>query len=342
MTMLRDQSPMAAIEFETRQPTWPELDFTSTPSHHRNLTSTSQCFDSRTAMDMHDPLAWMGADDGQTDQACSIMSPIYQTGPFTLSDLQDMEPDTTPSGQSSQSTSRSNSYSMATEGQTDQSGLPSQSGRVCPLLAGQTFECSPQLCGPNAACLDFPAIPEIEDCASMPYIAQSSSKGPEVTQNFRTAPVPTSDKTSSRASTSQFKESTRNSQHRSNRTNADDPDAKSHSKKAHSLVERRYRENLNGNIAQLHLALLKTKRVGDSAPEDKDDDWEEPRQVLSKVRKSDVMLEAVDYVHQTEVELRHMANEIELLTTRVKQLEKLVKCEECPLVQQLVNIKLGS
>jgi hypothetical protein len=330
---------MAAIEFGTRQSTWPELDFTSAPSHHRNLAVTSQCFDPRTAMD---PLAWMGADDGQTDRACSTISPIYQTGPFTLSDLQDMEPDTTPSGQSSQSASRSNSCSMPTEGQTDQSGLLSQSGKVCPLLAGQTFECSPQLCGPNAACLDFPTIPEIEDYASIPFITQSSSNGPEVTQNFQAAPVSTSDKTSLRASTSQFKEPTRNSQHRLTRTNADDPDTKSHSKKAHSLVERRYRENLNSNIAQLHLALLKTKRVGNGTPKGKDDDWEEPRQALSKVRKSDVMLEAVDYVHQTEVELRHMANEIELLTTRVRQLEKLVKCEDCPLVQQLVNIKLSS
>ena len=333
---------MAALEFETRQSTWPELDFTSTPSHHRDLAVTSQCFDPRTAMDMRDPLAWMGADDGQIDRACDSMSPIYQTGPFTLSDLQDMEPDNTPSGQSSQSTSRSNSYSMSTEDQTDQSGQPSQLGKVCPLLAGQTFECSPQLCGPNAACLDFSAMPEIEDCASMPFVAQSSSNSPEVTQNFQASPVSTSDKTSSRASTSQSKESTRNSQHRLNRTNADDPDAKSHSKKAHSLVERRYRENLNGNIAQLHLALLKTKRVCDGTPEDQDDDWEEPRQALSKVRKSDVMLEAVDYVHQTEVELRHMANEIEVLTARVRQLEKLVKCEECPLVQQLVNMKLAS
>ena len=330
---------MAAVEFGTGQSTWPEVDFTSTPSNHRNLTVTSQCFDPRTAMDMHDSLAWMSVGDGQTDRACSAMSPIYQTGPFTLSDLQEMDPDATPAGQSSQSTSRSSSYSMPIEGQTGQSGLPSQPERICPLLAGQTFECSPQLCGPNAACLDFPTIPEIEDCTSIPFITQSPSNGPEGTQKFQTAPASASDKASLRSSTSQTKEPTRSSQHR-HRTTSDDIDAKSHSKKAHSLVERRYRENLNGNIAQLHLALLKTKRVGDSTPEDKDDDWEEPRQVLSKVRKSDVMLEAVDYVHQTEVELRHMANEIELLTARVRQLEKLVKCEDCPLVKQLVNIKL--
>ena len=331
---------MAAVEFGTRQSTWPEVDFTSAPSNHRSLAVTSQCFDPQTAMDMHDPLAWMSVDDGQTDRACSTMSPIYQTGPFTLPDLQEMDRDATPSGQSSQSTSRSNSYSMPIGGQTSQSGQPSQLGKVCPLLAGQTFECSPQLCGPNAACLDFPTIPEIEDCASIPFITQNPSNGSEGTQNFRAAPASTSDKASLRSSTSQMKEPTRSSQHRLNRTNSDDIDAKSHSKKAHSLVERRYRENLNGNIAQLHLALLKTKRVGDGTPKDNDDDWKEPRQALSKVRKSDVMLEAVDYVHQTEVELRHMANEIELLTMRVKQLEKLVKCEDCPLVKQLVNIKL--
>lgn len=331
---------MATVEFGTRQSAWPEVDFTSAPSNHRNLAVTSQRFDPQIAMDMHDPLGWMSVDDGQTNQDCSSMSPIYQTGPFTLSDLQEMDPDATPSGQSSQSTSRSNSYSMSIEGQTGQSGLSSQPGKVCPLLAGQTFECSPQLCGPNAACLDFPTIPEIEDCASIPFLTQNPSNGPEGTQKFQAAPAPTSDKVSPRSSTSQMKEPTRSSQHRQHRTNSDDIDAKSHSKKAHSLVERRYRENLNGNIAQLHLALLKTKRVGDNTPTDNDDEWEEPRQALSKVRKSDVMLEAVDYVHQTEVELRHMANEIELLTTRVRQLEKLVKCEDCPLVKQLVNFKL--
>ena len=38
---------------------------------------------------------------------------------------------------------------------------------------------------------------------------------------------------------------------------------------------------------------------------------EEPeyrQQTLHRVRKSDVILEAVDYVHQTEVELRHMVS----------------------------------
>src|SRR3954452_24479575 len=100
---------MAAVEFESSQSTWPELDFTTAPSYHGDLAVTSQCFDPRTAMDMHDPHAWMSAGDGQTDRGCRRMSPIYQTGPFTLSDLQDMEPNATPSGQSSQSTSRANS-----------------------------------------------------------------------------------------------------------------------------------------------------------------------------------------------------------------------------------------
>jgi hypothetical protein len=330
---------MAAVEFGTRQSTWPEVDFTSTPNH-RNLAVTSQCFDPRTAMDMRDSLAWMSVDDGQAGRACSTMSPIYQTSPFTLSDPYEMDPNTILSGQSSQPTSRSNSRSMPIERQTSQSGLPSQPERVCPLLAGQTSECSPQLCGPNAPCLDFSTISEIEECTSIPFLTQNPSNGLEETQKFSAVPTPTSDKASLRSSPSQMKESTRSSHHRQSRTNPDDTDTKAHSKKAHSLVERRYRENLNGNIAQLHLALLKTKRVGDSTPEEKDDNWEEPRQVLSKVRKSDVMLEAVDYVHQTEVELRHMANEIELLTARVRQLEKLVKCEDCPLVKQLVNFKL--
>ena len=286
-------------------------------------------------MDTIDPLTLMSGCEGHIDHTHNSLPAMYQTGPFTFSDIQEMESDCT-----SQSTSRSHSYSIPEEGQTGQSSMPAQSEKLCPLLAGQTFQCTPELCGPNAACLDFPTVPEIEECASVPCLTQEPSTSPERSQTSQPAVVSMPDTVPLRSSTSYFRRSTRNSQQRLPRGTSDDGDAKSHSKKAHSLVERRYRENLNGNIAQLHLALLKTKRVGDAGPQDQEDDPEQRRQALSKVRKSDVMLEAVDYVHETEVELRHMANEIELLTARVKQLEKLVKCEDCMLMKQLVNFNL--
>jgi Helix-loop-helix DNA-binding domain len=106
-------------------------------------------------------------------------------------------------------------------------------------------------------------------------------------------------------------------------------------------VERRYRENLNNNIAELHLTLMNTKRVGSNMPENQHEDTDIHQQDLPKMCKGDIMLEAVAYVHQTEVELRHMADEIELLTTRVRQLEKLVKCEDCSQVEIGFDIYAG-
>lgn len=74
--------------------------------------------------------------------------------------------------------------------------------------------------------------------------------------------------------------------------------------------------------------------------QNQDKDIEEPKQFASKIRKSDVMLEAIEYVHHTEVELRHMTDEIEFLNKRMRQLEKLIKCEDCALMKQLVNFNL--
>jgi hypothetical protein len=323
------------------QLTCEEQDFTTVSTSQRNLSPTSQCFDSGEAMDTLDSFSMMSDYEVHTDQIPTSVPPVmYQTGAFTFSDLQELESDVISSGNTSHSTSRSHSYSVPTEGQIPQPSLPSQSEKMCPLLAGQVFHCNPQLCGPDAACLDFSMAPEIEDCVSIPCITRKPSDSFELTQASQPAPISIPSTAPVRPSISQSKKPTRNAQQRPKRANSDDTDTKPHSKKAHSLVERRYRENLNGNIAQLHLALLKTKSVGHATQQNQDDELEERQQALLKVRKSDVMLEAVDYVYQTEVELRHMADEIERLNTRVKQLEKLVNCDDCLLMKQLVNFSL--
>jgi hypothetical protein len=38
----------------------------------------------------------------------------------------------------------------------------------CPLLAGQSFECTPELYDPDLAYLDFTSLPGIEDYTSVP------------------------------------------------------------------------------------------------------------------------------------------------------------------------------
>jgi hypothetical protein len=78
-------------------------------------------------------------------------------------------------------------------------------------------------------------------------------------------------------------------------------------KKAHSAVERRYRENLNSKIMDLHHTLLATEFGSwSSGVENIKEEW-------GKTRKSDVLVNAMTYVHQSEIEMRHMSEEIRQL-----------------------------
>ncbi|KAL2430827.1 hypothetical protein ABEF95_013749 [Exophiala dermatitidis] len=117
-------------------------------------------------------------------------------------------------------------------------------------------------------------------------------------------------------------------------------DAKQRAKQAHSLVEKKYRENLNAKIAQLH-NTLQSSHYGPKTGEEGESDGASANIIpASKVRKSDVLTEAMNYVNQTEVEMRHMENEIQRLSERVRVLEKLVRCEDCSLLKQMVNLQV--
>jgi Helix-loop-helix DNA-binding domain len=284
---------------------WWGCDLTSSLRTLRKEAATSQHFHPQDARDVldHGDVRMSGCED-QIYDSTPVM---YQTGPFTFSDLQEMGLNTSSSDQTTQSTSRRHSFSVPAGVQT----------------SGQTSQCTPQLCGPDAACLEFPKLLDLKDCTSEPGVAEKLSSRPKFTHSSQPSPGSIAETIPSRPSTSQPSKQSRNSKQRIQRGNLKDANVRLDSKKAHSLVERRYRENLNSNITQLHLTLMKTKRMGSNRPSDQHENSEEQQQGSPRMCKSDIMLEAVAYVHQTEVELRHMANEIELLTTRVRQLEKL-------------------
>jgi hypothetical protein len=94
---------------------------------------------------------------------------------------------------------------------------------------------------------------------------------------------------------------------------------KQSAKKAHSLAEKRYRENLNAKTAELHRALqgvqMFPERDSDNTSDVKRD------RGSSQARKIEVLTGAIDYVHQSQLELRHMTDDINRLTARVKALE---------------------
>ncbi|KAK5203140.1 bHLH/Zip transcription factor [Exophiala xenobiotica] len=106
-------------------------------------------------------------------------------------------------------------------------------------------------------------------------------------------------------------------------------------KHTHSVIERRYRDNLNGKITHLYSTLQAveayTRLIGfEGQFSDRG----------GSVRKCDIMSKAIHYVHQSEVELHHMTEEIQHLQERVRGLEKLVKCEDCTLLQNVRRLQL--
>ena len=84
-------------------------------------------------------------------------------------------------------------------------------------------------------------------------------------------------------------------------------------KKAHSAVERRYRENLNGKIMELHRTLLATEFSSCFSHDEGVKLLDRPNEDWSKIHKSDVLVNAMAYVHQSEIEMRHMSAEIRRL-----------------------------
>jgi hypothetical protein len=72
--------------------------------------------------------------------------------------------------------------------------------------------------------------------------------------------------------------------------------------------------------------------VSGVAPDDECfQDFHKGGELVSNVTKGVVLTEAMNYVHRTEVEMRHMNDEIQRLNSRAQSLEKLVLAKHhCP------------
>jgi len=192
-------------------------------------------------------------------------------------------------------------------------------------------DCSPQRCGPDAACLQLSNLPEIEECEAAPCLSTSPRNliASEDVKKPSSAPQVKTEQAEKKPRTKRGHKG----------SSSDEDSAQLRAKQAHSVVERRYRDNLNGKIMQLHRALVATESTSrlTGLP---NQDFFASREHRGKARKSDVMTDAMNYVHQSEVEIRHMSDEIHRLNDRVRALEKLVKCEDCTLLKQMVRLQL--
>lgn len=60
----------------------------------------------------------------------------------------------------------------------------------------------------------------------------------------------------------------------------------------------------------------------------------------TKTRKAEVLLNAINYVRQAEQDKKNLKSEIAFLKLRMAALEKLVKCEDCSLLNQMRELRL--
>jgi len=113
---------------------------------------------------------------------------------------------------------------------------------------------------------------------------------------------------------------------RSKRHAVEDKAAHIRAKLAHSVVERRYRDNLNGKITELHRTLVATgdmsRLTGSPTPA-----FPASREQQVQTSKSDVMTYAMNYIHRSEVRFQQMADKIDNLNSQTRALEQIVRLQ---------------
>lgn len=208
------------------------------------------------------------------------------------------------------------------------------SNELCPaLLAGGQGVCIPEQCGPNAPCLQYVRQPDdIEDCVPdqiredsvmedeldnqpidfTPHTSPQRSQ-PQI-QDVNTIPLDDDDKKGrvrARKSSTKLTSGTKDEPSTSKQTK------KSRQRVAHSLVEKKYRENLNAKIMELYSTLKRAQHGVDQTDEADIDDMDDDR----APKKSEVLVLAMSWIQTAESDLRRKDAEIERLNERLKMME---------------------
>jgi hypothetical protein len=105
----------------------------------------------------------------------------------------------------------------------------------------------------------------------------------------------------------------------------------------HNQVERKYRESLNTQLDSLRRvvpSLQQNARVCDGADIE---DLPTP----SKPSKAVILASATAHIKQQEKDKKALSDENALLRARVKALQALVKCDDCSLMQYVMDMKIN-
>jgi Helix-loop-helix DNA-binding domain len=349
-----------------------EMDFTSfqqNPSTNRYPSQTNAAVVDKAIRES--AASYLRPSSGHVNtNALSDPSNVYGADNYSYSQLLSMDSEV-PSLNASRTSSVTSTSMYGSEPDLPPSATPRGivQEKMCPLIAGEIDTCQPSRCGPDAPCMNFANLPPIEECTSVPCISppapEEISPSPKTRQPKRLSSRRSETSRSSTSTSSALLEvappqvesiprrGRRNRQQAAKENTKPKTqsrtEAKQRAKAAHSLVEKKYRENLNTKLTLLH-TTLQNARYGLKQEDDVDSEFDfdaemdpdaRPMKGLnSKFRKSDVLSDAMSYVDQTEVEVRHMENEIQRLNDRVRTLEKLVRCEDCSLLKGVVGLQV--
>lgn len=219
----------------------------------------------------------------------------------------------------------------------DSTASPLKEG-ICPFLSDQSSVCSPDKCGVDALCVKSELDPpQIEDCEkarclertqwysgvvspAQAVLIEMESQQQDASMAFGRDkdkhPIVTVE---SIDESSDFK-------------------ARSRSKQAHLLVERKYRENINARFDKLQQALerVNPEHTRHSAGLG----LRQPAMPNTKSRKGEILSEALDYIYQAEVDKRHMLDEIARLEGRTPSTIAGPDCNTCALRKQVSQLSL--
>ena len=105
----------------------------------------------------------------------------------------------------------------------------------------------------------------------------------------------------------------------------------------HNQVERKYRESLNTQLESLRKAVPELSRPPQICDGADIEDLPTP----SKPSKAVILASATSYIKQMEKEKRSLVEENRQLKIRLKALQSLVKCDDCGLMQYVMDLKIN-
>ncbi|KAF2033063.1 hypothetical protein EK21DRAFT_109197 [Setomelanomma holmii] len=119
--------------------------------------------------------------------------------------------------------------------------------------------------------------------------------------------------------------------------NIEEQKSKSRRRLPHNQVERKYRESLNTQLESLKRVVPSLQQNAANCDGADIEDLPTP----SKPSKAVILASATAYIKQQEKDKKQLADENQLLRARIKALQALVKCDDCSLMQYVMDLKIN-